>query len=135
MQDVVVPPRSQSVVMANVIKNQPMIRIQPKMTSDNTDWMTETEVIESGLHVSRTLVFDTDLHIPIRLMNLFDRPVTIEKGTFLAEFQPASVVASVRKLPLTEPEFKKQLLEGVDPSVGPADRHKLSRLLDEFLDV
>ena len=55
MQDVVVPPRSQLDVMANVINNQPMTRIQPKMTSDVTDWMTETGVIESELHVSRTL--------------------------------------------------------------------------------
>ena len=96
MQDVVVQPRSQLDVMANVIKNQPMTRIQAKMTSDVTDWMTETGVIESGLHVARTLVSDTDLHVPIRLMNFFDRPVTVEKGTFLDELQPASVVASVQ---------------------------------------
>ena len=36
MQDVVVPPRSQLDVKVNVINNQPMTRIQPKMTSDVT---------------------------------------------------------------------------------------------------
>ena len=121
--------------MANVINNQPMTRIQLKMTSDATDWMTGTGVIESGLHVSRTLASDTDLHVPIRLMNLFNRPVTVEKGTFLAELQPASVVSSVQELPPTEPEFKKQLLEDVDPSVVRAERHQLSRLIDEFQDL
>ena len=100
-----------------------MTRIQPKMTSDVTDWMTETWVIESGLHVLRTLVSDTDLHIPIQLMNLFDRPLTVEKGTFLADLQPASVVSSVQEVPSTEPEFKKQLLEGIDTSVERAERH------------
>ena len=48
MQDVVVPARSLLDVMANVIINQPIPCIQPKITSD---WMTETGVIESGLHV------------------------------------------------------------------------------------
>ena len=135
MQYVVVPVRSQLDVVANIINNQPMTRIQPKITSDVTDWMTETGVIESGLHVSRTLVFDINLHVPIRLMNLFDRPVTVEKGTLLAELQPSSVVASVQEMPSTEPEFKKQLLERVAPSVGRAERHQLSRLIDEFQDV
>ena len=58
---------------------------------------------------------------PIRLTNLFDRPVTVKKGTFLAELQPANVVASVREKSSSEPEFKKQLLEDVDPSVGRAE--------------
>ena len=49
MQDVVLPPRSQLDVMANIINNQRMTRIQPKMTSDVTDWMTETGIIQSGL--------------------------------------------------------------------------------------
>ena len=53
MQDVVVPPRSQLNIIVNVINDQPMTRIQPKMTSEVTDWMTEKGVIESGLHVSR----------------------------------------------------------------------------------
>ena len=97
--------------------------------------MTETGVIESGVHVSRTLVSDTDLHVPIRLMNLFDRPVTFEKGTFLAELQSVSVVSSVQEVQSTEPEFKKQLLQGIDPNVGRAERHQLSRLIDEFQDV
>ena len=110
MQDVVVPPRSQLNVMVNIINNQPMTRIQPKMTADVTDWMTETGVKKSGLDVSRTLVSDTNLHFQIRLINLFDRPVTVEKGTFLAELQPASVVASVQEMPPTEPKFKKKLL-------------------------
>ena len=82
--------------------------------------------------MSRTLASDTDLHVPIRLMNLFDRPVTVKKGAFLAELQPVSVVPSVQEVPTTEPDFKKQLLEGVDPSVGRAERHQLSRLIDEF---
>ena len=38
-------------------------------------------------------------------------------------------------MPPTDPEFKKQLLETVDPSVGRAERHQLSRLIDEFRDV
>ena len=38
-------------------------------------------------------------------------------------------------MPSTEPEFKRQLLEGVDPSVGRAERHQISRLIDEFQDV
>ena len=129
------PARSQLDVMANVINNQPMTRIQPKMTSDVTDWMTKTEVIDSALHVSRTFVFGIDLHVPIRLMNLFDRPVTVEKGTFLVELEAASVVASLEEVSSTEPEFKRQLLEGVDKSVGRAERHQLSRLIDEFQDV
>ena len=135
MQDVVVPPRSQLNGMANVINNQPMMRIQPKIEKDVTDWMTETGVIDSELHVSWTLVSDTDVHVPIRLMNLFDRHVIIEKGSFLAMLQPASVVASVQEVPLTEPELKKQILEGVDPRVGRAERRHLSRLIDEFHDV
>ena len=68
-------------------------------------------------------------------MNLFDRPVTVEKKTFLAELQPARVVASVQEVPSTEPKLKKQLLEDVDPSVERAERHQLSRLIDEFQDV
>ena len=135
MQRVVVPRRSQLDVMANVINNQPMTRIQPKMTSDVTDWMTETGVIESGLHVSRTLVSDTDLHVQIRLMNLFDRPGTVEEGTFLTEMQPSSIVSSVQEVPPNETEFKRQLLEDIDPSVGRAERHQLSLLIDEFQDV
>ena len=55
------------------------------MTSDVTDWMTETGVIERGLHVSRALLSDTDLHVSIRPMNLFDRPMTVKKGTFLTD--------------------------------------------------
>ena len=38
-------------------------------------------------------------------------------------------------MPPTEPEFKKQLLEGVDPNAGRAERHQRSRLIDEFQDV
>ena len=118
MQDVVVPPWSQLEVMANIINNQPMTHIQPKMTSDVTDWMIETGVIESGLHVSWILVSDTDFHVSIQLMNLFDRPVNVEMRTFLADLQPVSAVASVQEMPSTELEFKRQLLQGVDPSVG-----------------
>ena len=134
MQDVVVPARSQLDVMANVINYQPMTCIQPKMTSDVTDWMTETSQ-RTDVTCRGHLCPTPNLHVPIRLMNLFDRPVTVEKGTFLAELQPASVVSSVQEVPSTEPEFKKQLLEGVDPNVERAERHQLSRLIDEFQDV
>ena len=68
-------------------------------------------------------------------MNLFDRPVTVEKETFLAELQSASIDASVQVVPSTELEFKRQLLEGVDSSVGRAEWRQLSRLIDEFQNV
>ena len=121
MQDVVMRSRSQLDIMANVINNQLMTHIKPKMTLDVMDWVTETGVRDSGLHVSRTLVSDTDLHVPIRLMNLFEQPVIIKKGTFLAEMQPVSIVASVQKMSSSELEFKR--LEDVDPSTGRTEWH------------
>ena len=110
----VVPSRILLDFMANVITNQSMACIQAKMTSVVMDLMTETEVIASELHVSQTSVFNTNLHVPIWLMNLLERPVTTEKRTFLAKWQLASVVAAVQEKPSGEPEFKKSLLEDVN---------------------
>lgn len=119
------------------------------MSVDDGNWGTEPSYVRPGLHVSRTLVpQNVWSDVPVRVMNVSERPVTLNSGTVIADLQQFEVVSSV---PVSNsdstqvkqvngdtqqtPEFVQKLLDEVDDSVPESTSLALEAILIEHIDV
>ena len=102
------------------------------------DWMSEAgEVAEKGVQTSRTLVPPRSKDVPLRMMNLRDVAVRLNKDATVAALQPVDVFDTVT--PPTKEERQREciseLIRGTNYRLSAADEEKLSGLLSEFSDT
>ena len=56
--------------------------------------MTEAKEIETGLCSSRTIIPDQCNDIPVRILNVMDKPVSLKAGSILSELDKVEVIES-----------------------------------------
>ena len=88
-------------------------------------WMSEArEIAGKGVQTSRTLVASRSKDIHLRMMNLRDVAVRLNKGATVAELQPLDVVKTIT--PPTKEERQQEciseLIRGTDYRLSAADR-------------
>ena len=101
-------------------------------------WMSEAgEIAGKGVQSSRTLIPARSKDVPLRMMNLRDVAVRLNKGATVAELQPLDDVETVTSPTKTErqQECISELIRGTDYRLLAADKEKLSGLLEEFSDT
>ena len=95
------------------------------------------EIDGKGVQTSRTLVPPRSKDVRLRIMNLRDVAVRLNKGATVAKLQPVDVVETVT--PPTKEERQQEciskLIRGTDYRLSAADKEKLSGLLKEFSDT
>jgi hypothetical protein len=63
---------------------------------ENEHWGTEPSMLAPGVHVSRTLMPNDRMDdIPIWVFNVLSKPVVIERGCVIADFQPTFVIGNL----------------------------------------
>ena len=89
--------------------------------------MTESVETAHGLQIAHTLVPNSLLEVPVRVMNVLDNPVTWEKGATVSSLEHVDVMT-----PTTEetrpapPDFKVDLLAAMGEKLQPAEKEALS---------
>ena len=88
-----------------------------------------------GVRVSRTVVPDSMEDIPVRVVNLNNKPVDICAGTLVSDLEPVEVCGTQEGNPLEtgcEDTTLRDMVDGVDRSVSDGDRRRLLAVLKEF---
>lgn len=140
--DAVIPPPSQVDLSTHVVFHS---SADWKSTAE---WATEPRSIQPGLYAARTLVSSNSVvHLPVRVMNVKQQPVSIKSGTALADLQPAIVdetpsvrnissdVEATRRSNHEVPEFITDLVNGSHSSLSESFRRTLTDVLCSYEDV
>lgn len=130
--DCVVPSRSEVELPTKVVFND-LTRPRPER---GARWITEAQTLDCGLRISRTILPDGDVDIPVRAINTLPNPITLQGGTVISKLEAVEVCETDEGLPqsnLTESDpVIAELVSKVDQSLTAADRSKLASLLREF---
>ena len=128
--DVTIPPRSECLLMSNVVYRS----LSEACLTEEDEWMTENNEPVRGLHVSHTLVPSGACHVPVRLMNSTVSPITLRARTVVADINPVRPVDANRVYNTAESytEIIDDLIARVSPEVSESCREQLRSLLDRF---
>ena len=86
-ENVTIPARSESDLLTKVVFHK------LPAAEDNGCWGTEPNVVDTGIHVSRTLLpCNQWSDLPVRVMNVSSQPAILKSGTVLAKLQPLEIV-------------------------------------------
>lgn len=103
-----------------------------------SNWVTEARELSAGICVARTVVPERDEDVPIRVINVTRKPVTMEAGTIVADLSEAEV-CEVQGETETDCEVNEcpgatllGMVDDVDETVTNEDRRRLVSLLTEF---
>ena len=122
--DTVVPPRCEMDVAGKLV-------MRNFTTADA--WMTEAKEIETGLCSSRTIIPDQCNDIPVRILNVMDKPVSLKAGSILSKLDKVEVIESQCHLMETaDLSYLDSMLHKVDPSVPHEIREGLTRLVHRY---
>ena len=95
------------------------------------------DVAGKDVEISMELVPPRSKDVPLRMMNLRDVAVRLNKGATVEELQPVYVLEAIT--PPTKEERQQEciseLIRGTDYRLSAADNEKLSGLLKEFSDT
>ncbi|HSN22635.1 MAG TPA: reverse transcriptase domain-containing protein, partial [Methylomicrobium sp.] len=148
-EDAEIPARAEKNLATKVV-----IRGRPDFSKE-LQWTTETTQLVSGVRVARTLIpTDRLCDVPVRAVNLSSEPVTIKKGTLVAELHPVVVVHDddqggtalkspgpqtrakvVNHCEDQELDFIEKLTQDVHDSVPESTTIALRELLTRYADV
>jgi len=118
-------------------------------TCDGKDtglWTTDNCTVQRELQIARTLVNGDRDHVPIRIMNMSQHPITLGRGTVLSHLEeavdiieptPEPIDQSADESPpvMIEGAHIQPILDGIDESVSEEDRQKLRTLLCDYTDI
>mgnify|MGYP003389980841 FL=1 len=101
-------------------------------------WITEAKQLRPGVYLSRTLIPDRSDEVPVRLLNVSDKPIHIRAGSVIAELQPVEEMAQVHQSMGIQLE-DRELKEAIDGIISRADstvpvdvKRKLTALMTEY---
>jgi hypothetical protein len=127
-----VPAKSEAVLLTKVVYND----LTQVRGGKELKWITEAQTLNCGLRVSRTLLPDGDVDIPVRTLNTLPRPIHLQAGMVMSTLEPVELcrpdVDGVEDATIEGDPILTELLSRVDPTVAEEDRQKLSSLLKEF---
>jgi len=122
--------------------------------ADETDmhWGTEPSTIVTGIHTSRRLIPEDRLHdIPIQIINVTSKPVTLSSGTKVADLLPVTIIKDNTILSMestriratkqdamrseTVPSYIEELLKNVDPPLPESTILALKSMLMDYQDL
>jgi len=130
--DIEVPPKSEVVFPAKVVYND-LTRMHD---GGKLQWATEAQTLRCGLCVSRTLLRDGDVDIPVRALNTSPKSVQISACTVFSTLEPVELCRMdddpIQSCAMKNNPILVDLISRVDPSVTTADRSKLVTLLKRF---
>jgi hypothetical protein len=102
-------------------------------------WATEPCQPSAGLHVAGAVVPDRNYAVPVRVMNLLPRPVTVLSGTVLSELSPVEACQPFEVPARSETHldfaYLDGLVEGADDELTEKQRGELKEVLQEYQDV
>ena len=131
MEDLFVPARSQVVCMANLQGNS-RVKAQHMVLEPSDD-------IPQGLFLSRSLC-KRDKTIPIRLMNITDKPLLIQRKRVIANayeaevsIKPECMSTTIRKISVEDTKSILEQLQLVNDLS--TDEEKLKKLILEYIDI
>jgi hypothetical protein len=130
--DCVVPSRSEAVLPTKVVYND----LTEVRSGKEPRWVTEAQELRSGLQVCRTVLPESDIDIPVRVMNVLSHPITLQVGAVISALEPVDVCGSegdaVGECCRGDDPVLLDLVNRVDKSVNPDDRRRLLELLKEY---
>jgi hypothetical protein len=98
-------------------------------------WTTEAGEPVYGLRVSRTAVPDRLTNVPVRVMNITARPISLAEGKVVTVLQPAEMISAADPSPkcsLQEEQILRGLVDKIDETVSAEAREKLLQLLLDY---
>ena len=96
-QNVVIPPKSEAILPARVVCND---LSTPNIPGQS--WTTQSCALESGVQVSRAVMPENDVDLPVRVLNVQQTEVQLEAGQVLSDLEP-----SVSRMTLTRLKSRK----------------------------
>jgi len=131
-EDVVIQPRSEADVATKVVFRDLLSVIPQKQSVWITD--PENKQLRNGLLISRTLVPNQEINVPVRVLNVTDKPIKLKADTMIANLQQGTVLAEPEdsSTGLIVPSPLDQIVDGVDSSVENRYRRELRQLLQKY---
>jgi len=123
-----VPPRAELDVRTGVMYRDSWAFREPV----DMQWATARKEIRPGLHVSGTVIPNESVVAYVRVANLRDEPVQLDKGTVLTELEPVQVLTGSEPGPAATPAHIAEMLERVDPSIPESTALALEALLNKY---
>jgi hypothetical protein len=133
-QPVTVPGRAECVIPAFVLFHG----TPGPFKGDTGGWITEQAEPFQGLYVSRIMIPDRSLDLPVRVLNISKTDVDVPAGTVLANLEPVTEISvpedSVSESALAETRSRliNDLVERVDEAVPEEIRLRLKALLENY---
>ena len=131
-EDVVVPARCELDLPANMVYNH----LNTKQSVQSECWSTEPRKISGGLLVARTILPDRASDLPVRVMNVTPKPVTLKKGTPISELRQVQPIQESQKQNVAQNAADKDVIDGllsqIDPSVPDHSREDLRKILERY---
>jgi len=115
-----------------------MVSEERRVRADLIDWATCPEELLDGVLVARTALPNRATDLPVRVINVSDRPACIEKGTTIAGLEMMTPLSPSTewKNPQNEGvDIVKEMLSCVDGSVPESTRQSLRQLLHRYSNV
>ena len=117
----------------NLPANMVYGRLNTKHAVESECWSMESKKISNGLLVACTTLPDRVSDLPVRVMNVTTRPITLKKGMPISELRPVQPVQEGQH-PNSVPDEPDEgviedMLSGVDASVPEHSREKLRETL------
>ena len=127
-----VPAKSEVVLPTKVVYND----LTQLRSERETCWITEARTLPCGLKISRAILPDDDVNVPVRALNTLPHAVSLPAGTVLSVLEPVEPCypdesSGVSETLCNDPTLI-EMVNHVDPSVVPENRQKLLKLLSEF---
>src|SRR5712675_2781705 len=78
-------------------QNVPVKMVLPTMCTPASDWLVETRTLSDGVHVARVLLPCRDTHSSVRVINLTEKPFTLDSGLNLGSALEAQALSTTRE--------------------------------------
>src|SRR6267154_346279 len=122
---VIIPRRSEAIISARATFNE------ASQGKDDTliEYTTVPERLTNGLYIARAIVPHQCEDVPVRVLNVSNRPIIIRQGRTVAKLEPATIGASGGGVSSNDEvetqDWKKELMAGVAEEIGEANRSEL----------
>jgi hypothetical protein len=135
-ENIVIPARSECDVPVNVMCRN----VGSEPISAGKLWITKQRVVKPEMMVSSTLLTDAVSDVCVRVVNLADADLGLNKDEYVSDLEPAELVNdNAREEDAVEdgatPAHIKAIVDSVDPSISYESRRKLEALLNKYADT
>ena len=125
INDIDIPPRCEFIVPSKVVVHS----LAPAAKC----WASESAEVQPGLQVARVMIESEANHVPIRVLNVNEESINLEKRKTLGQLEPVQLIeeATTKEQEQYE-EFIDELLSKVDTSVEESHKIELRKLLQGY---